>query len=39
MQPLAVAEDLDGVGNSEPRPGPGEEGLQVMHLVLQRGEE
>src|SRR6266550_5320019 len=39
MQPLAVAEDLDVVGDGEPRMGPAGEGLPVIHLVLQRAEE
>src|SRR6266487_6271285 len=39
MQPLAVVEDLDVIGDSEPRAGPAGEGLPVVHLVLQGGEE
>jgi len=39
VQPLAVVEDLDVVGDSEPGPGSGGERFPVIHLVLQRGEE
>jgi len=39
MEPLPVVEDLDVVGDGEPGPGPGGEGLPVVHLVLQRSEE
>jgi hypothetical protein len=39
MQSSAVVEDLDVFGDGEPRPGSGSEGLPVVHLVLQGGEE
>ncbi len=39
MQPLAVVEDFDVVGDGEPCPRSGGEGLSLVHLVLQRPEE
>jgi hypothetical protein len=39
MQSSAVVEDLDVFGDGEPRPGSASEGLPVVHLILQGGEE
>ena len=39
MQPSAVVEDLDVLGDSEAGAGSGGPVLPVVHLVLQRGEE
>src|SRR5690242_13023828 len=39
MQPDPVAGDFDVAGDGEPRAGPAGEGLPVIHLVLQGGEE
>jgi hypothetical protein len=39
VQPAAVVEDLDVLGDGEPCPGSGGELLVVVHLVFQGGEE
>src|SRR5262249_59356574 len=39
VQPSAVVEDLDVLGDGEAGAGSGGEGVSVVHLVLQGGEE
>jgi hypothetical protein len=39
VQPSAVVEDLDVVGDGEAGAGPGGPAVPVVHLVLQGGEE